>query len=64
MKITTKEPTLADLIERAERLRFDVLAVAHYRSGYEDASVNVERAFQLLAQAQRELRIVRSKSGD
>jgi len=58
------EQSLDDLIERVERMRCDLLALAHYRTSYHDAAQNAERACGLLAEAKREMRRFQKRIGE
>jgi hypothetical protein len=57
-------PSVDDLIERVERMRYDLLALAHYRTSHHDAAQNAERACGLLAEAQREMRRFQKAIGE
>ena len=58
------EPSLDDLIEQVERLRYDLLTLSHYRSSYYDVAHSGERACGLLAEAQREMRRFQKAIGE
>jgi hypothetical protein len=64
MSVHAPEPSIDDLIERAEGLRYDLLALAHYRTSYHDALQSAERACGLLAEAQSEMRRFRKGIGE
>ena len=64
MSAHAPEPSIDDLIERVERLRYDLLALAHYRTSYHDALHNAERACGLLAEARNEMRRFRKGIGE
>jgi hypothetical protein len=63
MTTDTKEPTLADLIERVEQMRHDLLKVAESRYEYEDARYEFDGVYQNLMGVERRLRRIRKDVG-